>query len=287
MTKWAVLLAALLMGGEPAASRQAPTSATVLADVRTALGGARLDGIASLVAEGESQRTLGPLRLSGSLELRLLRPDRYLRLDGLAVGTSRGETATGFNGDRVIQRASLPGAPTVDATAALPADVRGTMMTSGAGAIRHDLRLLLLGFFGGTFDRSALSAGELMTAEAGTVQAHAVPLTFADGSQATLYIERAGALPLMVSWRAPNPLAALRDLGRGTDGQRSAGPAIDPAVVPMAEHRYYFGDYRRTGDVRWPFAVRRAIDGEVVEEIRFRRFQVDARLDAAQFEAGR
>ena len=56
------------------------------------------------------------------------------------------------------------------------------------------------------------------------------------------------------------------------------------AGLPPAEHRLYFGDYRAVGDVIWPFRIRRATSGRIVEEVTFDAIRINPTLDDRAFE---
>ena len=158
-------------------------------------------------------------------------------------------------------------------------------MRAAAVGLRKELTLLLLGFFGGTFDGSPLQVERLGSAEAPDGTADALRLTFGDGSVATLFIHVDTHLPLMVSWQGSDPAIALR---LATTGEASAAAVLaSSAQLPLVEHRLHFSDYRQVDGLRWPFLVRRTGGGAPMEELRFDRFTLNPVFTARTFTGDR
>jgi hypothetical protein len=260
---------------------------TIVDDARQALGGhAALEGVRGLLGFGRSARFIGPIRLVGEIDIRLALPDRYVRVDKLSVGQMSAEVATGFNGDLLIQRAKGsdgrgfgPAAPPSPSLA--EAGERATL-----AGVRQDAALMLLGFFCTSLDLHPLNFTYGGVAESPEGRADVLELGSVNGSTARLFIDSQTHLPLLVSWMAPDLLAAARTFG-------AAGQAIPPdpsallARLPSVEHRLYFGDYRAVGPVRWPFRLRRSVAGQPSEEVAFDKLIVNPATDARAFDAGR
>jgi len=260
----------------------------VLDATQTALGGATaLDRVRTVRAEGRSVRRVGPLTLGSRVTLTLARPDRYLLTEALSVGGRSAETATGFNGDKVIQRATGPDGTRLDPGSFAQAPIAGRSDPTAAAALRRELRLLLLGCFADAFDAARTAVDYRGTAEAPDGKADALHLVFADGSDATLFTDALTHLPLMASWEAPDTLAPLRAGGRGATISSPPSFPGSPSPLPIVEHRLYFSDYRRVGDVRWPFVIRRSVQGELLEEIRFDRISINPAVDPKVFAVDR
>ena len=254
-----------------------------LEQARSALGGESLAALRTLRVEGQSTRVVGPLRLGSAIELLLERPDRFLRVDRMRLAGSSAETVSGFVGDQFFQRTpqplalSLAGHPSPDQSQAL--------MRAAAVGFRKELTLLLLGFFGGTFDGSPMRVERLGSAEAPDGKAEALRLTFGDGSLATLFIHVDTHLPLMVSWQGTDPAVAVR-LATTTEAAVASVLAAS-AELPLVEHRLHFSDYRQVDRLRWPFLVRRTGGGAPMEELRFDRFTLNPVFKARTFTGDR
>lgn len=241
---------------------------TLLEACRVALGGSdALDAVRALRAEGRSARVIGPLKVGGAVTLELERPDRYLRTDRLSIGGVVGQTALGYRGEALIQRSSG------DRTAAAPGqpdtEEQGRMAAKG---LRRELRFMLLGFFAGAVDRSIRAVELLGTAEAPDGRADAIRITFEDDSVVTFYIDAVTHLPLMVGWEAPDALSTVA---------ARSGNALSAPV--QTNHRFYFADYRRVGNLRWPFLIRRASAGEVREELKLEKIIANPAFNPGTF----
>jgi hypothetical protein len=249
---------------------------------RQALGGQALERVRGFRAEGESTRVVATLRLSTDIELLLERPDRFLRVDRLRMaGGLGGETASGFVGDRFIQR--IPG-PRSSSAAAAAVEQREDFRRAAATGLRQELRLLLLGMFAGTFDDSPLQIERIGMAESPEARAEALRLTFSDGFVATLFIHADTHLPLMVAWQGADPSAILR-LATAA-GPAEAGALVAAGQAATVEHRLHFSDYRRIDALRWPFLVRHTAAGAPVEELRFDRFALNPIIKPGTFAEG-
>ena len=253
---------------------------------RAAMGGAALDGVRTLRLVGRTSRDMGVLRLSGQVELRIAFPDRYVRLDRLGLGGTMSEMAVGFDRGRPIQWASGPGGIRIDPTALLPESARKPARQSAADAARQDLALLLLGL-GIAIDAYPLEFSSGGRAESPDGTADVVDVRHGAALAARLFIDTQSRLPLMVSWQAPDVLAA-RSLAPNRG--RAASPPTDSdmkevlaRVQASVEHRLYFSDYRRTGQVHWPFRVRRAVRQVLVEDLAFDTIEVNDVLDEDAF----
>jgi hypothetical protein len=222
--------------------------------------------------EGRSTRAIGPLRVSARVELLLDRSGRYLRTDSIRFGSTSAQTVTGFDGTRFIQSSSVP----VAAPAVTPAPAE--FGAAAAAGLRQELTLFLIGFFGTAFDGRAMTATSVGVAESPEGRADVVRLNLPNAAEAMLFVDATTRLPLMLSWQGGDPMRAIAAPTSPAEGAASAaGP---PGT---AEHRFHFGDYRRVGDVRWPFIVRHSVDGRTIEELRFERFVLNPAINGDEF----
>ena len=104
----AVVAVALLAGAGTLVGAQDPATALeeVLRSTRAALGGAALEKVTSLGAEGEFRRTLGERELSGDIELKLSGSDKFLWIESMSPTgdpTMRVVRTSGFNGTTTLE----------------------------------------------------------------------------------------------------------------------------------------------------------------------------------------
>jgi hypothetical protein len=257
--------------------------------IRAALGGsAALDSVRTFRMEGKDTRVIGPLRLASEVTITVVRPDHYLRVDTTTLAGRSTETAVGFAGSVVVQSARGQDGVRIDPATLIPAAARDQVLRAAAQEQRRDLRRLLLGCLAGPFDATSMAIRARGLAEAADGRADLTRLTFADASEATLFSDTATHLPVMVTWEGPDVLATLQGIGRRTEERARSSPvAAPPASSSSIEHRFYFSDFRAVGALRWPFVIRRAAAGELVEELRIDRVVINPPIDLALFDASR
>ena len=163
----------------------------------------------------------------------------------------------------------------------------------------------MLGWFAAVHPALPASYAYGGEAESPDGRAHVIDVTGEDGFSARLFIDQATRLPLMVTYRGPQPRmvsterpGAGRAQGSGGESARTADEARrqpsegtgeqlravlkEPAAV--VDHTLYFDDWRDAGGMLFPHTIRRAAAGETIEEWTVTRVRVNPRLDARQFE---
>ncbi len=156
-------------------------------------------------------------------------------------------TRVGFNGEAGILQ------PPPSNVATQPARL---------AAARQDFARLTLGMFAGSFSALPLTFTLAGQAQAPEGKADVVDVRSAAGALGRLFIDSATHLPIMFSW----PTTAQ---GKTT------------------ETRLYYGDYRETSGVTWPFRLKRAVGGDTVEETTFDKFKINTKIDPKKFEVSK
>ena len=287
-------------------------AAMVMAATRDALGGGRAERLKTFSLEADLTRNAGRMQLASEIELLVQLPDRYLRTE-TSGGPMAGAFSTGFNGETAIRPAGGPtgggvfirigpgpgpGGPgplrePMKMTPEEQAQADRLMVQSA----RAELSRMMLGLFATAHpstDAHYAYAGE---AEAPDGRAHVVDVTGADGFAARLFIDRESRLPLMLTYRAPQPRMVMRaegPAGRGTPARQGGGtraPAGDtlmaaPAMAApdIVDHTLYFAEWRDVDGVKVPHLIRKASAGETTEEWTVRRVRLDPAIDPGKFE---
>jgi hypothetical protein len=268
MRKVCVLLIALLVAALPAALPvQAQDKATeVLAKMRQAIGGGKLDSLKTFSLTGKNARNMPNGQIVSEIEMYLELPDKYLRVENLTAPIAR-TLQTGHNGDKPIlpqgMNAGGAGAPMVIMNGA-PAAAGGgggmrvmtEMVVAGGGtrgggsgeaanvtpemrnaqmirAQRIDLSRMMLGWFGMAhpgLNATYTYGGE---AESPDGKAHIINVKADGGFEAKLFIDQATNMPLMVSWQALEPIR-LTNIGPGRGGAPAGGTPPPPPPPPAA-----------------------------------------------------
>ena len=253
-TLFVVLVAAYFAAYAHAQAQADAKAATVLADMRKALGGdqkiAAVKGL-SLRADYRREMTAGPMgggaggggtfimmagpgggpgggptQMTGKIEIDLDLPERYLRSDIGSGGFALTRTE-GFDGTRpfIEVTGNSPGMRVMaDSPAADPA--RATMALKRSNA---ELARLLLGVIGGTQPGFASSYAYAGVAESADGKAHMLDVTGPDEFKVRLYVDTETNQPLMLTYMEAEPRMVMRTMtrdGGGRDGGRGQAPAM-------------------------------------------------------------
>ena len=222
-----------------------PKDATsVLAAAREALGGEKkLSAVKSFTATGRTRQVRGDNLVPIEFEISVELPDKYLRKDEIPAQES-GPTATGFNGDVLLQdppQAAPPAGPPGAAGAPGPNPAMlEAAQKARVSAVKQDFARLTLGMFATSFATYPLTFTYVGEAEAPQGKADVVD---AKGPNVTIrfFISQQTHLPIMVSWqgapagrgRGPGPASGER--GAPPAGERGAPPAGERGAPPAGE----------------------------------------------------
>lgn len=264
-------IAVTALAGEHAAAQnkadRADKSAEVIAKMRAAIGGGKLDSLKTFSLEARTARNVGERQMTSDVELYLDLPDRYLRVENVTAPIAR-TMQMGFNGDKVIRPAGggAPGAPmvimngmpmgadgggrggqrmTIEVMAAGPGGpVRGAgpggemtpeqqkmMEASMIRSQRVELSRMMLGWFGMAHPALNVAYSYAGEAESPDGKAHIISVKADGGFDVKLFVDQATNMPLMVSWMAPEPVR-IQNTGRAGGPAGAAPPPPPPPAAP-------------------------------------------------------
>ena len=234
MKAWMAAAATMLVGVDaPGLDRVVPLpvyaaeqvvdqAAKVVAEMRKALGGAKLDQVKSLSVEGPFRRQMGQRDVEGTVTLVLVGPDKMHRLEEMQMGPAMIERTQALNGDtswtdmqnrggmgggmQIVMRDGPPGAPGAD-----PAEAEKRRTTTFKTEMQRWMFALL-----GT------AAGEITyvgVAESPDGKADMIEMKDARGQALRLFVDQATHLPLMLSYQEIRP----RIMMQGGPGGRRGG----------------------------------------------------------------
>ena len=229
------------------AGEQTPAerAAKVLADSRAALGGAKLDSIKTLQANGRTRRVRGNNLVPIEFELLLELPDKYLRADEFPA-EELDPTSSGFNGDALIQvpppaagpaggrpmampgaaPGAAPGAPAPPAGRGPAPDPRRARVTT----LKQDFTRLWLGLFASSPSAYPLTFSWAAIAEAPQGQADVLDVK-GDGTFALrMFVDSKTKLPIMISWTTPPTNVMITAPGATVFGGVCPGTVITTLV---------------------------------------------------------
>ncbi|HUU33864.1 MAG TPA: hypothetical protein VMW48_07350 [Vicinamibacterales bacterium] len=248
MKAWMAMAAAMFVGiGVPgldhvvplpiyAAEQAADQAAAVLAEMRKALGGAKVEQVKSLSIEGPFRRTMGQRQMEGSITLVLVGPDKMHRLEEMQVGPATIERTQALNGEtswtdmqnrggmgggmQIMMREGPPGAPGAQAPNPAEAEKRRTTMFTA------EMQRWMFALLGNPADDVSYAG----VAESPDGKADMIEMTDARGQALRLFVDQETHLPLMLSYSEIRPRIMMQGPGgrRGGPGGRGDGSGGAP-----------------------------------------------------------
>jgi len=322
-------LAAGIAFAQPVAfiAQDAGKAAEILAATRKAIGDKKLDALKTFSVQSALQRNVQTMQMSSDVEILLDLPDKYLRSEASSGGGGfggmvvvAGGVVTGFNGDRPLQKVNSGGMPsggmvirmgpggTTSGEKPTPEqleEMNKTMLRSS----QNEASRLMLGWFAmahPSIKAQYTYAGE---AESPDGKAYVIDVKSADNFAARLFIDEQTHLPLMVTYKGPQPrmMSAggggrqVMPMGGGghtitmnssmTDEERKKAQAdmekqmreIQRAPPVMVDYTVFFDDWRDADGVKFPFKMRRAMGSETTEEWTVSKVKVNPKIDPKRF----
>jgi hypothetical protein len=324
-----IALAAGIAFAQPVAfiAQEAGKAAEILAAARKAIGDKKLDTLKTFSVQSALQRNVQTMQLNSDVEILIELPDKYLRSEassggGAGVVVVGGGGVSGFNGDRPLQRAQtggmpagggmlirmggaggpIPGAESDKPTPEQLEQTKKTMLRSS----QTEASRLMLGWFAmahPSINAQYTYAGE---AESPDGKAYVIDVKSADNFAARLFIDEQTHLPLMVTYKGPQPRMMTRNVGEAPAA--AGGHAItlsasmteeelkkaqadiakqaqemqkQPAVT--VDYTVFFDEWREADGVKFPFKMRRAMGSETTEEWTVSKIKVNPKLDPKRF----
>lgn len=233
MRAWMAMAAAMLVGVGTngldrvvplpvyAAEQAADQAGKVLADMRKALGGAKVEQVKSLSLEGPFRRSMGQRQMEGSITMVLVGPDKMHRLEEMEMGPATIERTQALNGEtswtdmqnrggmgggmQIMMRDGPPGAPGADPA---EAEKRRTTM------FRAEMQRWMFALLGSGTDVTYAGVAESPDGKADMLE-----MKDARGQVLRLFVDQQSHLPLMMSYSELRP----RIMMNGPGGRRG-GP---------------------------------------------------------------
>jgi hypothetical protein len=233
-------LAAGIAFAQPVAfiAQEAGKAAEILAATRKAIGDKKLDALKTFSMQSALQRNVQTMQMSSDVEIVLDLPDKYLRSEvssgggGGGVVMIAGGGVTGFSGDRPLQKVNtgtMPGGMVIrmggpSGGEKPSAEQQAEMNKTTVRSSQAEASRLMLGWFAmahPSINAQYTYAGE---AESPDGKAYVIDVKNADSFAARLFIDEQTHLPLMVTYKGPQPRMITREAGGAKrDGQRDDG----------------------------------------------------------------
>jgi hypothetical protein len=303
-----VAAAAAIAFAEPVTylAQEAGRAAEILTAARKAIGGGKINALKTFSVQSEVQRNVGGMQLNADVEISLELPDKYARVETLNGGPGMmisGGGATGFNGERVLQKIGaggmggsmvirmgggggpLPSGPGEKPT---PEQIEQMKATALRGS-KVEASRLMLGWFAMAHPIAHAEYSYLGEAQSVEGKAFVIEAKSADGLAARLFIDEQSHLPLMVTYKAAKPRVVTQTVSAPAAGHGAApqsGDAVKDAASQapeMADYTVYFEDWRDADGVKFPFKMRRATGGDTTEEWSVSKVRLNPKIDAKKF----
>ena len=320
-------LAAVIAFAQPVAfiAQEVGKAAEILAAARKAIGDRKLDTLKTFSVQSALQRNVQTMQVNSDVEILLELPDKYLRSEASSGGgmMMAGGGTSGFNGDRPLQKLNpggMPGGGMVirmggpggfasgDGEKPTPEQL-AEMSKSMVRSSQFEASRLMLGWFAMAHPAANAQYTFAGEAESPDGKAYVIDVKNGDNFAARLFIDEQTHLPLMVTYKAPQP----RMLSAG-GGPRQVAPAGgNPHTVTMTssmsdeerkkaqaeiekqikelqrqppvltDYTVFFEDWRDADGVKFPFKMRRAMGSETTEEWTVSKVKVNPRIDPKRF----
>jgi hypothetical protein len=324
-----VTVAAAIAFAQPVAfmAQEATKAAEIIAAARKAIGGGKLDAVKTFSVQSAVERNMGSMQMASDVEIVLDLPDKYLRVETPGAGSGMvmaGGGVSGFNGDRPLQK--IQGGSPMPAGGGMMIRMGGSAAFGGGGgekltpeqieqmshqAVRNsriEASRLMLGWFATAHPGANAEYSYAGEAESVEGKAYVIDVKNADNLAARLFIDEQTHLPLMVTYKGPQPRmvtsgapAPASAAGPHTVTQPAARPMSDDErkkaqaevdrqiqeiqrqAPAMADYALYFEDWRDVDGVKFPFKLRRSMAGTTTEEWTVNKVKVNPKVDPKRF----
>ena len=304
----APVLCAPMLGAAVLVASQTDQAQDVLKQLRNALGGeAKLAAVKTLTAEGTYRRVMGENEMSGDLELHLVLPDKFQRIEqfSLPTGMPGPRIATTLNGSEAWMGPLGPVPGGMMFRFGGPGGPGGQGGPGGPGGqgqrfdplprVRAEYWRTALALLPGTPATSGLTLTYVGKAESPDGQAEVLEAKGEGNFVARLFVNADSKLPLMLSFmdRDParmmqrfqrregeSPEAARARLEEERKKREAEGP---PAPPPMVEMSWFFADHKKVDGVMLPHRITQQTGDKPVQEWEIKKFKINAPVDLEQF----
>jgi hypothetical protein len=150
---------------------------------------------------------------------------------------------------------------------------------------------LMLGWFAMAHPAARAEYAYLGEAESVEGKAWVIDVKNGDGLSARLFVDEQTSLPLMVTYKGPQPRVVSSSASApkgdphvvtGTDARQQV-QALQQQDPVIADFTLYFEDWRDADGVKFPFKIRRAMAGMTSEEWTVSRVKINPKIDAKKF----
>lgn len=261
----------------------------ILARARAAIGGRKLDSLASLSVVAGYRRMMGGREMNGEILIDLQLPDKMLRTETMtpvpSVEITRYEALIGDTTWSDQQTSGTGGAMVMIKR---PGDNAPDGEQIRLNALRADFGRLALGWLLKTPDNIPVEYSFAGVAESPEGNADVINVTSPHGFHTRLFIDQKTGRLLMMTWQGRKPRVISRSFSGASRSREEIEKSIreseaEAAKEPEVEYQIHLDDYREVNGISFPHKLTRSIDGEANEEWEIKKFEVNAKIKPEKF----
>ncbi|MBS1792166.1 MAG: hypothetical protein JST85_30950 [Acidobacteria bacterium] len=268
------------------AQEAADKAQQILTAARAAIGGEKLKSLQSLSLEGEFRRSMGPMDMSGTLNIDLLMPDKVLRTETMnMMGGMEITRLEALNGDKVWEDQQQSGGG--GGMVMIRRGGRGNDPKAGEDMIRNEIAKTTLGFLLMTPSSVPATFSYAGEAESPDGKADVLDAKVSVGPALQLYFDQKSHRLLMLSYKGKRP-RVITHQGGGRMSEEELQKQMkdseaEAAKQPDVEYQTRFSDYKEVNGIWFPHKISKGIESETNEEITITKVKVNPSLKPEKF----
>jgi hypothetical protein len=228
----------------------------------------------------------GSSQMTGDIEIDVELPGKYVKVD-TSTGFMAMTRTEGFDGDHPFANAvsANPGMRIqIDRPSDDPSRARMALERNQA-----ELARLLLGILGSTPSSFPVTYTYAGVAESADGKADMIDVNGPGTFAARLFLDVQTHLPLMLTYKAPEPRIIMSTVDRGADAaaerDRRESERRQAEAMPqkLVEYRLFFSDYRDVGSLMLPHRIARGTAAKTTEEWEIKSYKINPSLKADRF----
>lgn len=270
------------------AQEAADKAQQILAAARAAIGGEKLKSVQSLSIEGEFRRSMGPMDMSGTLNIDLLMPDKVLRTETMnMMGGMEITRLEALNGDKVWEDTQQSGGG--GNMVMIRRGGRGNDPKTGEDMIRNEVAKTTLSFLLVTPSSIPATFSYAGEAEAPEGKADVLDAKVPVGPELRLYFDQKSHRLLMMSYKGKRPRIITHQATSATRlseeelQKEMKDSEAEAAKQPDVEYQTRFSDYKEVNGIWLPHKISKGIESETNEEISITKVKINPSLKPEKF----
>lgn len=269
------------------AQEAADKAQQILAQARAAIGGDKLKSLESLSIEGEFRRTMGPMDMSGTLNIDMLMPDKVLRVETMnMMGGMEITRVEALNGDKVWEDQQTSGGG--GGMVMIRRGGRGADPKAGEDMIRGEALKTAFGFVLSSPSSLPMTFTYAGEAESPDGKADVLDAKVPVGPALRFFFDQKSHHLLMMTYKGKRPRIITHQATSGPPAEgdlekRMKEAEAEAAKQPDVEYQTRFSDYKQVGGILIPHKISKGMESETNEEFTVTKVKVNPALKPEKF----